>query len=380
MSSRFVAARRAACAAVLMLLLAAQAAVAAEFRTQSLPVPVSIEGERVRTSLLLQFELERYGVPFNSFATGGNLDASEIAFRDFVLALRAGDAARVAALLPGGKPEEGREMVSRFGAAFSGSQVVKVVARVRVGEGQLFVWEWPAPKGPVRRGFLVSAPAQGTPTVSMVSSALPLHTLIVDTLQQEALHPRDYAPVEPRTRYHYAFPLAGHPVVLHFDGQPLNVEMFTADAAKAARQQSEAVQSAAAPTLAAAAYRAAYFSLKERDPKRFPDSYTDKSREKLRAWMERMRPEEYDSFLVQATQPRTLRFMIDADPVVLVFYTIGDEKRLRYEYLLKVGDAYKLTNAYYEGFLDDVIGNGVLFPTELASFRKSVLVAGGAQQ
>jgi hypothetical protein len=72
-------------------------------------------------------------------------------------------------------------------------------------------------------------------------------------------------------------------------------------------------------------------------------------------------------------QPRALRFILDADPVALVFYTIGAEKRLRYEYLIKSGEGYKLSNAYSEGFLDDVLGNTALFPTDLDSFTRNVL-------
>lgn len=382
MRLRFGVAGLAAQALLLALFSAATpSARAADFVTQSFPVPISVEGERVRSSLLIQFEIQRYGVPFDAFASG-NLDSFETAFTDFMQALRAGDAAKVASLQPGAKPEEVREIVGRFREAFAVQQNVKVIGRVRVGEEQVFIWEWPGLKGPVRRGFAVNIPARGSPRVSMVYSALPLETLIVDVMQQEAVRPREYAPVEPRTRYSYAFPPTGlgrpgaHPVVLHFDGAPLDVEMFTADAVRAAASQGDMPVVAAAPT---AAYRAAYLALKERDPRRFPESYTEKSREKLQAWLQKMSPEELNSFLATATQPRTLRFLIDADPVVLVFYTVGTEERLRYEYLLKAGDGYKLTNAYYESFLDDVIGNGALFPTELPSFRKDVLASGATR-
>src|SRR5262245_56603557 len=119
---------------------------AADFIRQCFPVPISIEGERVRSSLLLQFDIERYGVPFEAFASG-RLDNFETSFSDFVQALRAGDKAKVAALPPGDQPEQAQEITNRFLAAFAGSQTIKVVGRIYLGDSQLFVWEWPRPGG-----------------------------------------------------------------------------------------------------------------------------------------------------------------------------------------------------------------------------------------
>src|SRR5262249_5115046 len=82
----------------------ARSAFAAGFVTQSFPVPVAVEKERVRTSMRLQLDVQRYGLPFETFA-GGQLDAAEVAFREFMTALRAGDVARTAALRPGDAPD-----------------------------------------------------------------------------------------------------------------------------------------------------------------------------------------------------------------------------------------------------------------------------------
>src|SRR5262249_31422887 len=158
----------------------------------------------------------------------GRLDNFETSFSDFVQALRAGDKAKVAALRPGDKPEQAQEITNRFLAAFAGSQTIKVVGRIYLGDSQLFVWEWPRPGGPLRRGFTVETTPQGPMRVEIVYSGRPLETLIVDLMQQEAAHPREYAAVEPNAHYQYAFPLAGpgksgaHPVTLYFNGDPLD--------------------------------------------------------------------------------------------------------------------------------------------------------------
>src|SRR5262249_3759000 len=80
-------------ALALAVVLAPSSAFSAGFVTQAFPVPVSVEKERVRTAMRLQFDVQRYGVAFDAFAAGP-LDGPETAFRDFMTALRAGDPAK----------------------------------------------------------------------------------------------------------------------------------------------------------------------------------------------------------------------------------------------------------------------------------------------
>lgn len=108
---------------------------------------------------------------------------------------------------------------------------------------------------------------------------------------------------------------------------------------------------------------------------RWISSYTDKSRDKLRTWKQGLKPAELTAFVATTAKPRRVRFLLDADPVQLVFYTVEADTKLRYEYALHTSAGYKLTNAYFEGFLDDVLRDTALFPNELDSFRKNVLPA-----
>ena len=350
---------------------------AADFRRQTFPVPIRVEGERVRSSLLLQFEIERYDLQMESFGKRA-LDKFESSFLSFVLALRSGDVAKIAALRPGDKPEQVQEIVDRYHEAFAGPQSITVMARVWVGTSQLFVWEWSSTKGSIRRGFIVDVLPSGSTRVELAYSGRPLETLIVDIMQQQAMHPVEYAAMEPRARYKYTFPLINlgtpdaHPVNLLFNGEPLNLQMFSRDDLKA----DEAHSIASATNSPVKAYREAYNALRDRNLEQFWSSYAEKSENKLRSWFQRAQPAEFSSFLATAAAPRTLRFFLDADPVFLVFYTKDSEKRLRYEYLLKVGSTYKLANAYAEGFLDDVLGNETFFPTTFESFRKNVMAQG----
>src|SRR5262249_8432472 len=137
-----------------------------------------------------------------------------------------------------------------------------------------------------------------------------------------------------------------HRVGLNFDGEPLNIEVNSDDAAAAGKPPANAVSTASAVN----SYIAAYRALKERDTETFCAAYTTRSAEKLRAWFQKMKPEEFKLYHTATTQPRVLRFVLDADPLALVFYTVGKDPQLHYEYMVKTEKGYKLTNAYFEGF------------------------------
>ena len=241
------------------------------------------------------------------------------------------------------------------------------MARVYVRDAQVFVWEWPSPRGPMRRAFSVTTSARGETRVELVTSSRPLETLVVDVFQQQLLRPDAYATRTPHTLFHLtlgaAAGLAGaHPVVLHFDGHPAELELFALGTR--------------APTAGGAlgAFAAAYAAFERRDFEAFFAAYTAESRAKLQAWFKELTPERVNSYYADTVRPRHVLFVLDAGPLALVFYTVGAEPRLHYEYLSRDGEqGYKLTNAYIEGFLDDLLGSHELFATDVVSFRKNVL-------
>ena len=78
--------------------------------------------------------------------------------------------------------------------------------------------------------------------------------------------------------------------------------------------------------------------------------------------------------MLRGLRGRRVRFVLDAAPLALVFYTRGADSRLYYDYVLDDGArGFKLTNAYFEDYLDDVLGQSGLWPADLAAFGKSIL-------
>jgi len=58
-------------------------AVAQEFTVRNFPLPISIDGEHVRSNIFLQFEMKSYGTAFSKF-TAAKLDPREAMFMDLV--------------------------------------------------------------------------------------------------------------------------------------------------------------------------------------------------------------------------------------------------------------------------------------------------------
>ncbi len=341
---------------------------AAEYVMETHPVPISIERERVRSALLMQFEIERYGVPLEAFGKRP-LDGSEKAFRDFMAALRAGDAVALAALRPAESRAQAQALVKAFREGFGQLDDVVVVGRVRVPDGLMYVWEWKSPmKGLVRRAFTVTGGDARPTHVELVFSGRPLETLLLDVLQHEAIEPARYAATDARPRYRHGFAPSSSAPALLFDGAPLAGTPLLPEAPGAAVARASGALGSALD-----ASRAAYEALSAGDLERYPEFFTDKSREKLRAWMKGLTPAELQSYRVTMTRPRHVHFVLEANPVALVFYTWGDERQVRYDYLVKDVGAYKLTNVSFEGFLDDVLRQPALWPADVDAFRKHVL-------
>lgn len=349
-------------------------AAAAGFVGQAYPLPQRVERDhRVRTSLLLQFDIERYGQSFELFAAR-RLDAFETVFRDFVRALLAGDVASAAALRPGEAPAQARALVAGYHQLFAGPPRLGVVARVAAGDHQIFVWDWPTPDGKrVYQAFAVESASGGGMRVEIVTSDRPLDTLIVDALQQYALDAAAYAPVAPERRHHLAFPLArggpgAHPVVLHFDGEATDLELTAPETLGAVKVWAGNVGEALR------AYLSAWRAFERRDIEAYLGAFTEHSRDKLREAFAAMTPEAFNSYHAQTTAARRLRFVLEASPLVLVYYTRGQERRVYYDYLIGDGQrGYKLTNVGFEDFLDDVLHDESLWPADVDAFRKHVL-------
>ena len=103
-------------------------------------------------------------------------------------------------------------------------------------------------------------------------------------------------------------------------------------------------------------YHQAMNALKTGFPEAIAGFYTSKSSDKYSNWVAEQGPQAYGAYVDDMIQQeRKVEFILDANPIYLVFYKTSDG-RMPYDIVFKnsSGDL-KLTNFYMEGLMDDIL-------------------------
>jgi hypothetical protein len=370
--------------ALAALLVSCAVAHAQGFERVSLPIPVDIEGQPVHCPLYLKVEMKTIGQPLDKFSAG-QLDESQRMFATALQALRGKDAAKFASVWasPNQMAAAGSEMVAlkdntaegwmkAFGSLFDFSNVT-VIAQVQVGSQPMLVWQASAANTPQRRAFYVGPDKTGHQRLSIVSSATPIEGILLNSFVAALTSPDLYKPVPSlNLRYQYPIPLEGkgnagaHPVFFEFDGAPMDFPI--------------ANEKIKPPSAVLAFVRQASVAYDAGKYAEFTAYFTSRSQSKVRQWigaMERQREQQKAkaaSSTATTAIPASLvpvgggnvKFVIDADPLFLVFQAPGigsnwTSDKLTYSYLLRQESSFKIANFGYSSFLDDFLQNPALF-------------------
>jgi hypothetical protein len=341
-------------------------------------VPISIDGERVRSNIFLQFEMKDYGVPFSKFSAS-HLDPREAVFAELVRSIQKNDPKAVEKVLVQPRPlkinpddkngtisaipttpeQYAVETVKVYRATFGNFDNIDVIAQVQVGSKSLFVWDAKLPGRPRRRAFSVEAEGPTRLVAREVMSSSPVDVLILSILEEGVKNPSAYAAV-PDPHLHYRQPLAiegknktAHEVALLFNGEALDFDAFGEGPVTN-------------PLLAF--YRSVFSAFKAHKMDVFLAAHTVKSRAKLQAWWKTFSKENEDAYYLTMVKGRFVKFVMDGDPVYILFYSQTKGKdwivgSLGYQYVVKNSSdqQYQIANVLSEGFFDDVIGKNNLF-------------------
>ena len=363
----------AACLAIL-----AGRATAQQFSVRNFPVPISIDGERTRSGIFLQFEMKDYGVPFSKFSAS-QLDPREAVFAELVRGIQRNDPKAVGKVLmpphppkvnPNEKggvisapPETPEQMAtgttSVYRAAFGNFENIDVIAQVLVGSKSLFVWDAKMPGRPRRRAFAVEPEGPTRLVAREVTSSAPVDALILSILEEGVKNPAAYAAVaDPHLRYRQPLAIEGknktaHEVALLFNGTPVDFDAF-------------AEKPPTDPLLLF--YWNVFTAFKAHKQDEFLAGHSAKSQAKLQQWWKTFNKDAEDAYYMTTVKGRWVKFVMDADPVYILFYSQSKGKdwivgSLNYQYVVKSAQTqrYLISNVLSEGFFDDVIGKNNLF-------------------
>jgi hypothetical protein len=351
---------------------------AQDFTIRNFPIPISIDGEHVRSGAFLQFEMKNYGVPFSKFSAG-KLDPRETVFAELVKGIQRNDPKAVEKVLmpprvrkPAPDPNGGvvsapplppdknaEETGAVYRSAFGNLENIDVIAQVLVGSKSLFVWDAKLPGRPRRRAFSVEPDGTSRLVAREVTAAAPADILILSVLEDGVKDPAAYAAVsDPHLRYRQPLAVEGknktsHEVALLFGGEPVDFDTFgetpTSD-----------------PLLLF--YRDVFRAFKAGKQEEFLAGHSAKSQMKFRQWWATMSKDASDGYYARTVSGRFVKFVLNADPVFILFY--GQNKgrdwvpgSLGYQYVVRnpANQQYLIANVLSQGFFDDVVGNQDLF-------------------
>lgn len=353
--------RGAACRAALtcIAILAAAAAHAQGPDPQKqFPVVLTIEGEPVRTNIVLSLPLKPYGRPIQIVAAAATqLDDDERVFVQFAEALRTNDVRPIRQLLYAVpvdaaqsqaavslSPRSPEQLLAGYRGAFTQFANVTLEGRVPLDDGILFLWRAPTAKGPTMlRGFVVRI-VEGRRRVSEVTMAKPTEVFIVNTLGQ--LSAAEFAtPVPAAAERNSTLPLTRTGVRIEFQADRLNADVFAAAPA------------AIGPV---ATLQAGAHALKDRRLDDLFAVHTAKSTAKLKQWFGTMTGDAFDGYVLAQSAPRFVKLVVEGGPIAIVFSapSPGDDWApglLRHEYLRQTGGRWQIANVLYETFFDDLL-------------------------
>ncbi|MHC4744974.1 MAG: hypothetical protein ACYS8Z_23915 [Planctomycetota bacterium] len=315
-----------------------------EIGRRRLFVPISLGDRTVRSGLVIECDVTDYNMPFSIFRNSANRDERRVA--DFISALLSGNTEKAKALSNpeatiGGKTIEGsismlRSHWARIGIS-SDSSNLKIGRRIYWGNQEYFICGKTDPNSlntiilgfqrDSKEGLLWSQRMEG------------LEIMLWKIAEQRRKYPKDYD-IEPSGSYDYRFTVitqnSKHPVDLLFNGRVHGVT-----------QAEEQPHSSDAALLF---YKSAIAALKEGGSiEEFREignkCYDAHSREKFRRWIDKDNEAFLESINEYARMEREVLFVMDANPVFIVFYRPEgmSDWHIRHDYVVREKGRFFIT-------------------------------------
>lgn len=306
-----------------------------------LPVPFRVDQTDVFSSMALQIEHREYPGFRYSEAMDAPMDPEVEAFFRLVGAMRSGNPDEVmalAALAPNENPDNRRKLVEAFQKHYAGRwDSLRLTDRYDHSGLSTYIWNVALPEGPYVRSFTLTGREDGFRWLQDTTQGI---ASTVDTLLRQIEQLRISGTAEPERPADYRFsevlPLTGLEVL--FNGTVLRWNVFS-------NQR---------PDLPLAEfYSRAMAAFKARDLEAYAAFFTPYSGDKFLKWAQAMPAEEFDAYYDSVMAGREVRFIIDADPIFILYYNTPDG--VFYDTVVREGSTYRLTNFYIATFIDKLL-------------------------
>lgn len=338
----------------------------AEIQRKSFPLPIRIDHSyRIKSSLYINCGFTQYEQRFPSFMSE-NTGAREQMFCELVQTMHNKDTSNLLRITSQKTPvdaDKAQQILDLYASLFTTDPVgagvgnLRVIMQFHLGNSGLYIWGIDSPEAsgrrPVRNYFRIDS--ANNQNLWMGVSQDKLSSLLSDVAQSMAKDPNVYVPISNR-EFVYEYPIAGtvpgEPAFLQFNGRRYDVDIFVDDVSPS----DEVLHF----------YQQAYNVFRTDPRTTFPGYYTEKSRAKYLSWVSGMDQEKFSAYRQELlSKGRRVRFILDADPVYIVFHqSTGNDRTVRPEYIVRdprSNGELRLTNFYFMSFLDAFIEDRELF-------------------
>jgi len=350
----------------------------AEIQSRTYPLAFHVDLRYyLPTSFYIKCDVKEYNMPFLDFLSEEN-EPRESLFKELVFAIRNNDLQKCLNMtfrksgMNEKDTQEHHNKVERwisagrswcFSDTLAGKNLEKlrVVSQFYLGNSGLFVFGADANSSPGSTPFRTKLKFVTTPEglfLWSVENPDTLESLLAETMQQMAISPAKFIAVE-NTKFEYKVPVpdtndSQHVAYIQFNGEKYNFKVFS-DAVGPINKPADEIVSF---------FQKKYLMVATGYSREtFAAFYTDESCKKYLDWLKEgtsKRPEYLDwYFQDMATRERTVRFVVDADPLYIVLFKVQGHIPLFHQFIVRdpKDGKLKLSNFNCSGFLDDLFNN-----------------------
>jgi hypothetical protein len=344
-------------------------AMGAEIQTKSCPLAFHVDlVYYLPTSLYIKCDVKEYNMPFLDFSSKESGPA-ESRFKELVSAIRENNLKKCLSMTfrgPWMNEEQMRPFDQRVEAwtsmwhkALASEKIEKlnIFCQFYLGDSRLFILGGDSnsvPSQPFRWQLRLRPTVERTFSWN-IEDPDPLQSLLGDAVRQTAISPTKFVAVE-NTKFEYEVPIPDtndtqHITYLQFNGQKYNFKVFSDAMGPVAKPTDEVLS----------LFQQQYLLIAGGSPREALASfYTDESRNKYVEWIKKTDSKYLDwYFNDMATRERTVRFVVDADPLYIVLFKVQGHSPLFHKFIVRdpKDGKLKFTNFLCSGFLDGLFIN-----------------------
>lgn len=348
---------------------------AAEIQTKSYPLAFHVDLRYLLpTSLYIKCNVKEYNMSFQDFADKEK-GLRESRFKEILLTMRDNDVEKCLDMFfrePGMSEKDANDRVKMelhdwrywwFGTnnlAGKNLEKLKVFNQFYIGKRGVFTYgveKGLPPEFHPSRLTLRFVTTEKDEFLLLTGLLDAIGMLLSDRTRQAAIFPEKYVPLKDK-KFQYEIPIPNtedtkYPAYIQFNGERYNFSIFSDEIDSVKKTTDEVVK----------LFQKKYLMVKEGSPREaLAEFYTDRSKEKYLEWIKNPESKNYLewSFKDWATTDRIVRFVVDADPLYIVFHQLKEGSSiLSYAFMIRdpKDGKLKFTNLDCIGALTELLND-----------------------